>query len=72
MILMERYRTLFCTPCATYCIKLILEDMGKVSFIKEVIDMAGSIPKFIYNHDFVLSLMKRYTRNNELRHPAIT
>jgi hypothetical protein len=46
--------------------------MGKTSFIKEVIDQARSVPKFIYNHIFVLSLMRRHTKNRELRHPTIT
>lgn len=34
--------------------------------------MARSVPKFISNHAFVLSLMRRYTRNKELRQPAIS
>jgi hypothetical protein len=71
-MLMERHPTLFWTPCAAHCLDLLLEDMGKLSFIKEVVDMARSIPKFIYNHAFVLSLMRRFTRNKELRRPAIT
>eukprot|EP00253_Pinus_taeda_P014474 PITA_14474 len=56
---MERHPTLFWTPCAAHCLDLLLEDMGKLSFIKEAVDMARSIPKFIYNHAFVLSLMRR-------------
>ena len=71
-MLMERHRTLFWTPYAAHCIDLLLEDMGKLSFIKEVIDMAKSVPKFIYNHAFVLSLMRRFTRSKELWCPAIT
>jgi hypothetical protein len=71
-MLMERHRSLVWTPCVAHCIDLMLEDMGKTSFIKEVIDQARSIPKFIYNHAFVLSLMRRHTRNRELRRPAIT
>jgi hypothetical protein len=50
----------------------MLEDMGKTSFIKEVIDQARSVPKFIYNHIWVLSLMRRHTKNRELRRLAIT
>eukprot|EP00253_Pinus_taeda_P032126 PITA_32126 len=69
---MERHPTLFWTPCAAHCLDLLLEDMGKLSFIKEAVDMARSIPKFIYNHAFVLSLMRRFTRNKELRRPTIT
>eukprot|EP00253_Pinus_taeda_P004556 PITA_04556 len=71
-MLMERHPTLFWTPCAVHCLDLLLEDMGKLSFIKEAVDMARSIPKFIYNHAFVLSLMRRFTRNKELRCLAIT
>jgi hypothetical protein len=75
-LLMKRYHSLFWNPCATHCIDLMLKDMGKTSlmlkdmvktsFIKEVIDQARSIPKFIYNHTFVLSLMMRHTKNREL------
>ena len=71
-MLMERHPTLFWTPCAAHCLDLLLEDMGKLSFIKEAVDMARSIPKFIYNHALVLSLMRRFTRNKELQCPAIT
>eukprot|EP00253_Pinus_taeda_P012325 PITA_12325 len=63
--LMERHPTLFWTPCATNCLDLLLEDMGKLSFIKEAVDMARSIPKFIYNHAFVLSLMRRYNKRQD-------
>ena len=70
-MLMDRYPSLFWTPCATHCIDLMLEDMGKIPFIKVVIDQARSIPKFIYNHAFVLSLMRRHTKNKELKRPAI-
>ena len=71
-ILMERDCTLFWTPCAAHCLDLLLEDMGKLSFIKEAVDMARSVPKFIYNHTFVLSLMRKFTRNKELWRPVIT
>ena len=65
-MLMERHPTLFWTPCAAHCLDLLLEDMGKLSFIKEAVHMARSIPKFIYNHAFVLSRMRKFTRNKEL------
>ena len=71
-MLIERHPTLFWTPCAAHCLDLLLEDMGKLSFIKEAVDMARSIPKFIYNHAFVLNLMRRFTRNKELHRHAIT
>ena len=57
-MLMERYASLYWTPCAAHCIDLMLEDMGKLPWIK------------IYT--YVLSLMRRFTGNKELMQPAIT
>jgi hypothetical protein len=71
-MLMERHDTVFWTPCAAHCIDLMLEDVGKIPFVKEVIDQAKSIPKYIYNHAFVLNLMRTYTNDRELRRLAVT
>ena len=71
-MLMERYASLYWTPCAAHCIDLMLEDMGKLPWIKEVIDSAKNVTKYIYNHTYVLSLMRRFTGNKELLRPAIT
>eukprot|EP00253_Pinus_taeda_P023211 PITA_23211 len=72
-MLMERHPTLFRTPCATHCIDLMLEDIGKISFVKNIVDSSKSITKLIYNHASVLSLMRKFTNNNkELVRPAIT
>jgi hypothetical protein len=69
---MQRYPSLYWSPCAAHCIDLMLEDMGKLPWIKEIIDSARSVTKYIYNHTFVLSLMRQFTGNIELVHPAIT
>jgi Protein of unknown function (DUF 659)/BED zinc finger len=71
-MLMDRHPTLFWTPCAAHCIDLMLEDIGKIPFVKDIVDSSRSITKFIYNHTYVLSLMRRYTNNKELVRPAIT
>jgi hypothetical protein len=46
--------------------------MGKIPYIRDIVESAKSITKFIYNHAFVLSLMRRFTNNKELVRPAIT
>ena len=33
-LLMERHPSLFWSPCAAHCIDLMLEDVGKIPFIK--------------------------------------
>jgi hypothetical protein len=56
-LLMERHSIVFWTPCVAHCIDLMVEDVGKISFVKEVIDWARSIRKFIYitMHLFIAS-----------------
>eukprot|EP00253_Pinus_taeda_P010485 PITA_10485 len=71
-MLMDRHPNLFWTPCAAHCIDLILEDIGKIPFVKDIVDSSKSITKFIYNHTSVLSLMRTFTNNKELVCPAIT
>jgi hypothetical protein len=71
-MLMQRYPSLYWSPCAAHCIDLMLEDMGKLPWIKEIIDSARSVIKYIYNHTYVLSLMRQFTGNRELVRPAIT
>jgi hypothetical protein len=46
-MLMSRYPTLFWTPCANHFLDLMLEDMGKIDWIKDAIDSMRSITKFI-------------------------
>jgi hypothetical protein len=45
---MERYPSLYWSPCAAHYIDLMLEDMGKLPWIKEIIDSARSVTKYIY------------------------
>jgi hypothetical protein len=50
----------------------MLEDMGKIDWIKDAINSMRSITKFIYNHASVLSLMRQFTGDKELVRPTIT
>jgi hypothetical protein len=71
-MLEEKHKTIFWTPCVAHCIDLMLEDIGKQEWIKNTIEHAKSITKYIYNHSWVLSLMRKNTENRELLRPAIT
>jgi hypothetical protein len=71
-MLMSRYPTLFWTPCAAHCLDLLLEDMRKIDWIKDAIDSARSITKFIYNHASVFSSMRKFIGDKELVCLAIT
>lgn len=57
----ECFPTIFWTPCATHCVDLILEDFRELEWISTILEQARSISRFIYNHSFVLNMMRRYT-----------
>lgn len=69
---MERYPSLYWSSCAAHCIDLMLEDMGKLPWIKEIIDSTCSVTKYIYNHTFFLSLVRLFTGDRELVCPRVT
>lgn len=70
-MLVNRHPILFWTPCVAYCIDLMLEDIGKIPFVKDIVESSKSITKFMYAHTSVLSLMRRFTNNKELMRLAI-
>jgi len=68
----HRHPTIFWSSCAAHCIDLMLEDIGKLDWIQQVVDKAKSITKYIYNHTIVLSAMRTYTEGKELVRPGAT
>ena len=72
MLLMEKRKHLFWSPCATYCIDLMLEDTGNMKQIKETLDQEKMITSFIYNSLKVVNLMKVFTKDRDLLRLGIT
>ncbi|XVE52631.1 hypothetical protein DITRI_Ditri02bG0137500 [Diplodiscus trichospermus] len=70
--LAETFPTLYWTPCAAYCIDLILEDFAKLEWINTIIEQARSITRFIYNNSVVLNMVRRYTFGNDIVEPVVT
>lgn len=54
----KEYPTIFWTPCAAHVLDLLLEDIGKLEWIKEIVEKAKNITKYIYNHAWLLHLMR--------------
>ena len=50
----------------------MLENIGKLDRVKNTVDHAKSITKFIYNHSWILSLMRKHVRGKDIIRPAIT
>ncbi|RVW36895.1 hypothetical protein CK203_103150 [Vitis vinifera] len=72
MLLMEKRKHLFWSPCVAHCIDLMLEDIGSMKQIKETLYQAKMITGFIYNSLKVVNLMKVFTKDRDLLRPGIT
>ncbi|XP_043813655.1 uncharacterized protein LOC122723833 isoform X2 [Manihot esculenta] len=70
--LMEKFPNLYLTVCSAHCIDLILEDIGKKKSVKKIIVQAKVITQFIYNHNWVVNYMKKFTDNRDIIRPGIT
>ncbi|GLJ18817.1 hypothetical protein SUGI_0336250 [Cryptomeria japonica] len=71
-VLMARHPTLFWSPCAAHCLDLLLEDIGKLSWVKKVVEDGRNITKYIYNHTWVLNLMREHTEGKDLVRSGVT
>ncbi|KAF3785941.1 hypothetical protein EJ110_NYTH19194 [Nymphaea thermarum] len=71
-LLFQKYRTFNWSPCATHCVNLMLQDLNEMHDMKSAIDQCQEVTKFIYNHAYVLSLMRKFTKGVELIRPAQT
>ncbi|MFV0960667.1 DUF659 domain-containing protein, partial [Klebsiella pneumoniae] len=72
-MLFQKYRTFYWSPCATHCVNLMLQDLNDMhADMKLVVQQSQEVTKFIYNHAYVLSLMRKFTHGSELIRPAQT
>ena len=49
-----------------------MEEIGRKKKIAKVIKACRGITRFIYDHSWLLSLMKRFTNNHALIRPGLT
>ncbi|XP_020579099.1 uncharacterized protein LOC110023830 isoform X2 [Phalaenopsis equestris] len=71
-LLLKRHPSLFWCPCASYCIQKMLEDISELEWVSEVLGEARSVARFIYNNEWVLSLIRKFTGGRELIRPKLT
>ncbi|XP_027342020.1 uncharacterized protein LOC113854897 [Abrus precatorius] len=71
-ILEEKRTKLFWSPCAAYCLDLMLEDIGELPIFYATITNAKKITTYIYRHTWVLNLYRKHSKGRELARPAVT
>jgi len=50
----------------------MLEDIGKIECVKKKVEQGKRITRYIYNHSWVLNLMRKNNGRRELVRSAIT
>ncbi|KAI5419425.1 hypothetical protein KIW84_043558 [Lathyrus oleraceus] len=70
--LMEKRPHLYWSSCATHCLDLCLNDIGKKKSIHNLLSEAKMVATFIYNHTYIVSLMKKYTDGIDISRPGVT
>ena len=71
--LCDKYPKIYWTPCAAHCIDLMFEDFSKLIFdVKDVVNDARIITRFVYNHLAVLQLLKKFNNGREIIRPGAT
>ncbi|XP_031254029.1 uncharacterized protein LOC116111996 [Pistacia vera] len=58
-MLSEKYSSITWSPCAAHCINLMLKDIAEMSHIVNLSKRASEVTKFVYNHSFVLALLRK-------------
>lgn len=70
-MLMEKRPHLYWAPCSAHCLDLILEALYQLPQLSRAVMKAKKIANYIYNHGYVLALMRSLTKR-ELVRPAVT
>ncbi|XP_059664281.1 uncharacterized protein LOC132310058 [Cornus florida] len=71
-MLEKEHSHLYWTPCATYCLDLMLEDIGKILSISRTMQRAMELNSYIYMRPKLLNIMRNFTYKKELFRPAKT
>lgn len=71
-LLMTKYTSLFWSPCVSYCVNQMLEDISKIEWVSAVLEEAKIITRYIYSHASILNTMRKFTGGKELIRPRIT
>ncbi|XP_059658690.1 uncharacterized protein LOC132305021 [Cornus florida] len=71
-MLEKEHTHLYWTPCATHCLNLMLEDIGKIPSISRTMKGAMELNSYIYMRPKLLNIIRHFTHKKELLRSAKT
>jgi hypothetical protein len=60
-VITNRYPNISHAPCAAHLLDLWMEDVGKLQPMKELMEQANDLVRFVANHQKTLSLLREQT-----------
>ncbi|ERN20063.1 hypothetical protein AMTR_s00071p00196870 [Amborella trichopoda] len=69
--LLDKRKHLVWTPCATHSIDLMLEEISEIKIVKETLEEARLVSRFIYNHSKILFLLREHSKKKDIIRPVI-
>ena len=70
-LLEEEFPTIVWTPCASHCLDLFMEDVGKLKWVKRIVKQALSIVTFFTTKLKVLAMFREFS-SLDLKKPSST
>ena len=67
LLIEKQWPHIFFTRCTCHCLDLLLEDIGKLSWVSPVLDIAKSIVRFITRKPTLLAMYRRYIKKKLLK-----
>ncbi|GBG85978.1 hypothetical protein CBR_g40791 [Chara braunii] len=68
----DTFPTIFHVPCAAHCLDLMLHDIGRTDWVKEVVGKGNDLVKFFMNHQRVCDIFYVHSGGRQLLRPAAT
>jgi hypothetical protein len=66
-LLRAKRPSIFWNGCATHCLDLMLEDLGKLELVEQTIYVEKHVTIFLYAHTRVLDLMRKFLQKDLVR-----
>jgi len=58
-LLNEKYENIYWSPCAAYCLNLIVQDISKMPHVVDLAQRGSQMTKFLYNHKWLLGWLRK-------------
>ena len=67
LLIQDKYRHIFWTPCCVHALNNALKDIGKIEWVSSLVTTARNVQMFICNHHTSLAMYRSHSRKEFLK-----